>query len=184
MSETITRRFRAAALPHEPIEGPISRGVMASIQPLGTRGPAAGQRRMPSASISITAEMELPAWASTVLHKSCKTSVSPAPREINSRVRVSADKSDSRWANLEARPASFSFGPLEAGGVGSRLEDDAGALMNSLAVVLGLRNILKILSDTAGCHLRWQLPGSDGSAVMDRRYALCSQSHTGPVPLL
>src|SRR5712691_4961062 len=125
MSEAITRRFKAAAVPHEPTLGPISSGVMASIQPLGSREPAAGQRRIPSASISITAEMVLPAWASIVSHKSCKISVSPAPPEINSRVRLSADKSDSRWASLEAWPASFSLGPLEAVGVGSRLEDDA-----------------------------------------------------------
>src|ERR1700737_3015804 len=138
MSEAITRRFKAAALPHEPTLGPISSGVMASIQPLGSREPAAGQRRIPSASISITSEMVLPAWASIVSHKSCKISVSPAPPEINSRVRLSADKSDSRWASLEAWPASFSLGPLE----GSRLEDDAEALMSSPTVWLGSGNFL------------------------------------------
>src|SRR5580704_3187352 len=146
MSDTITRRFSAAAEPHEPIVGPISSGVMASIQPLGTRGPAAGQRRMPSGSISITAEMVFPARASIVLHKSCKISVSPAPPEINSRVRLSADKSDSRWASLEAWPASFSFRPLEAAGAGLRLEDDAGALMDSPTVGLGSGTILRYSS--------------------------------------
>src|ERR1700730_14831606 len=154
MSETITRRFRAAAVPHEPTEGPIFNGVMASIQPWGTRGPAAGQRRIPSASISITAEMVLPAWASIVSHKSCKISVRPAPREINSRVRLSADKSDSRWASLEVWPASFFLGPLEAAGIGSRLEDDAEALMNSPMVWLGSGNMLRYSSkqpDATSC---------------------------------
>src|SRR6266478_4837703 len=61
MSETITRCFKDAAEPHEPTQGPIVNGLMSSIQPLGSRGPAAGQRRMPSASISITAETMLPA---------------------------------------------------------------------------------------------------------------------------
>src|SRR5580693_3539524 len=138
MSETITRCFRNAAEPQEPILGPILSGVMASIQPLGSRGPAAGQRCMPSGSISITAEMVLPARTSIVSHKSCKISVSPAPLEINSRVRLSADKSDSSWASLEAWPASFSFRPLDAAGTESHLyEDDAAALINSSTVEFG-----------------------------------------------
>src|ERR1700726_280100 len=146
MSEAITCFFRNAAVPHEPTHGPIFTGSMASAQPPGTLGPAAGLSCLPSGSISRTEEIISGEWASTLSHKSSKISVSPAPPEINSRARLSADKSDSRWASLEAWPASFSLGPLEAAGVGSRLEDDAEALMNSPTVWLGSGNMLRYSS--------------------------------------
>src|SRR6266849_3074109 len=133
MSEFITGSFRNAAVPHEPMHGPILSGLMASVHPLGTRRPAAGHNRSPSESISRTEETISGECASTLSHKSCKVSASAAPPEINSKVRLSADKSVSRWASLEAWPASFSFGPLEADGAGSRLEDDAGALSAIIA---------------------------------------------------
>src|ERR1700730_16171225 len=167
MSEFITGSFRKAAVPHEPMHGPIGSGLIASVHPLGTRRPAAGHNLSPSESISRTAEIISGEWASTLSHKSCKISVSPAPTEINSRVRLSADKSDSRWASLEAWPASFSFGPLEAAGVGSRLEDDAGALMNSPTVGLGSGNILRYSSKQPDATSSSNLPVSDGSGVMD-----------------
>ena len=71
---------------------------------------------------------------------------------------------------------SFPFGPLEAVGAGSRLEDDAGALMNSPTVGLASANIPKILFETARCHLWSQSLCLDGSGVMDRRYAVHSTS--------
>jgi len=43
----------------------------------------------------------------------------------------------SNCSSLEACPASFSFEPLEGAGARSRLEEDAGALMNSPTVGLG-----------------------------------------------
>jgi hypothetical protein len=57
MSELITRSFRNAAVPHEPMRGPIGSGVIAELQSLGTRGPAVGHNRFPSGSISITDDM-------------------------------------------------------------------------------------------------------------------------------
>src|SRR5437899_963520 len=51
MSETMTRFFRNAAVPHEPTHGPIVSGAMAWIKPLGTRLTAPGHNRFPSASI-------------------------------------------------------------------------------------------------------------------------------------
>src|ERR1700730_6527547 len=133
MSELITGSFRNAAVPHEPMHGPILSGLIASVHPLGTRRPAAGHNLSPSESISRTEEIISGECASTLSHKSCKVSASAAPPEINSRVRLSADKSVSRWASLKAWPASFSFGPLEADGAGSRLEGDAGALSAIIA---------------------------------------------------
>src|SRR6266849_5496647 len=133
MSEFITGSFRTAAVPHEPMHAPIGIGLIASVHPFGTRRPAAGHNLSPSESISRTEEIISGECASTLSHKSCKVSASAAPPEINSKVRLSADKSVSRWASLEAWPASFSFGPLEADGAGSRLEDDAGALSAIIA---------------------------------------------------
>lgn len=39
------------------MSGPITNGLSARIQPLGTRGPATGHSRWPSGSISRTEEM-------------------------------------------------------------------------------------------------------------------------------
>ncbi len=57
MSETMTRSLRKAAVPQEPMSGPIINGLIARVQSLGTRGPAAGHSRWPSGSISRTEEM-------------------------------------------------------------------------------------------------------------------------------
>src|SRR6266853_1652864 len=147
-----------AAVPYQPIHGPIGSGLIASVHPFGTRRPAAGHNLPPSESIRRTEEIISGEWASTLSHKSCKVSVSPAPPETNSRVRHSADKCDSRWASLEAWPASFPFGPLEAASAGSRLEDDAGALMNSPTVGLGSGNILRYSSKQPDATSSSKLP--------------------------
>src|ERR1700686_2444991 len=133
MSEFLTGSFRNAAVPHQPVHGPILNVLMASVHPLKTRRPGEGHNLSPSESISRTEEIISGECASTPSHKSCKVSASAAPPEINSRLRLSADKSVSRGASFEAWPASFSFGPLEADGAGSRLEDDAGALSAIIA---------------------------------------------------
>jgi hypothetical protein len=95
MSAIITRCFVKAAVPQEPLLGPIGQGVMAAVNLAGTLGPALGNSCLPSGSIKQTIEAARGAWASMAAHKLFKTSGRLAPLAIISSVRFSAATSDS-----------------------------------------------------------------------------------------
>ena len=80
--------------------GPISTGVMACLQPPGSRGPAMGRRCWPSGSISKTVETAPVDCSSIALHMSFRTSERGAPLAIISSVCFSANNRASarlRW---------------------------------------------------------------------------------------
>src|SRR5258708_39855763 len=78
-SGIITRCFVKAAVPQEPLLGPIGQGVIASVNAAGTRGEAHGNNCFPSGSIKQTIEVAGGAWASIAAHKSISTSERLAP---------------------------------------------------------------------------------------------------------
>src|SRR5277367_4397452 len=89
-SVIITRCFVKAAVPQEPLLGPIGQGVIAAVYAAGTRGAAHGNNCFPSGSIKQTIEVAGGAWASIAAHKSVSTSERLAPFAIISSVRLSA----------------------------------------------------------------------------------------------
>jgi len=118
ISGIITRCFVKAAVPQEPLLGPIGQGVMVALNAAGTRGPALGISCFLSGSIKQTIEVTGEAWASMEAHKSFRTSERLAPLAIISSVRFSAADRDSRCGS-RARPL-FEFRasrPHHAGGV-------------------------------------------------------------------
>src|SRR5437016_10491706 len=86
ISGIITRCFVNAAVPQEPLLGPIRQGVMAVINAPGTRGPAAGNSCLPSGSIKQTIEVAEGACASIAAHKPLRTCARLAPLAIISSV--------------------------------------------------------------------------------------------------
>src|SRR5260370_24925456 len=93
MSSIIARCFVKAALPHEPLLGPIRHGVMAALKVAGTRGPAQGDSHSPSTKQII--EVTRGAWASIATHKSFRTSERLMPLAIISSIRVSLARTNS-----------------------------------------------------------------------------------------
>src|SRR5258708_5015777 len=111
-SGIITRCFVNAAVPQEPLLGPIGQGEMAALKAAGTPGPAPRNNFFPSVSIKQTIELAGGACASMTAHKSSSTSDRLAPLAIISSVRFSAASRDSTCdgvvvfdACLDADPA-------------------------------------------------------------------------------
>src|SRR3954470_14194121 len=73
ISGMITRFFVNAAVPQEPLLGPIGQGVMALANAGGTWGPAMGNSWLPARSVKQTNEVA-EAWSSTAAHKTFRTS--------------------------------------------------------------------------------------------------------------
>src|SRR5258708_30089169 len=78
MSAIITRCFVNAAVPQEPLSGPIGQGVIAAVNAAGTPGPRPGTKRFPSRALQQTIGIARGAWASRAGHKARYTSERPA----------------------------------------------------------------------------------------------------------
>src|SRR5258708_27105558 len=89
-SGIITRCFVNAAVPQEPLLGPIGQGEMAALKAAGTPGPAPGNNCFPSLSIKQTIEIAGGECASMKAHKSSSPPDTLSPLAIISSGRFSA----------------------------------------------------------------------------------------------
>lgn len=122
--EMMTRSRQKAAVPQEPTPGPISSGVIASVHPVGTRGPAAGHRRWPSGSASKIVDIIASSCASIAAHRLASTSWRLAPAAIISSVPFAALSSESAaLPGPAASDRSPSPGPPRSPGISIRGSD-------------------------------------------------------------
>src|SRR2546422_11240710 len=89
ISGMTTRCFVNAAVPQEPLLGPMGQGVIALANADGRWGPAIGSSWLPAGSIKQTNDVP-EEWVSMAAHNSFRTSERSAPFAIISNVRFSA----------------------------------------------------------------------------------------------
>src|SRR2546422_3338256 len=147
-SEMMTRSLRNAAVPQEPMSGPIIAGESASLQPRATRARAAGQRRLPSGSARRTVEVMSGLGASIAAQRAVRVSPRLAPAAIISSVRLAARRRDS-----EATGRTPS---------GSALDSDRPGCVDALMALPPLSEIVRTLP-------RYTYPGLALESMRRRR---------------
>src|SRR5260370_22515839 len=86
ISGITTRCFVNAAVPQEPLLGPIRQGVIAAVNAAGTPGPAPGHRSFPSAFTNQNIEAAGGAGGALAAHQTFRTPSSPVPLALLPRL--------------------------------------------------------------------------------------------------